>query len=106
MTSPISSRDWPRARKLTHVIATKLALTLSECVPCYVFTIHDGSPDTEPIKVEFPDLRAARAEAVRTAGEMLRDIDGAFSGQEWRLEVMDEAGKALLTLRFVAEEHT
>ena len=75
-------------------------------MPKYVFTIHDGGPDPDPIEMELPDLAAARAEAIRTAGEILRDIDGKFSGQEWRMEVADVAGKRLLAFRFSAEEHT
>ena len=75
-------------------------------MPRYVFTIHDGGPESDPVEVDLPDLRAARAEAVRTAGEVLRDIDGPLPGREWRMEVTDEAGAPLLTLRFYAEEHT
>lgn len=85
--------------------ATNRVLGLCRRVPRYTFTIHDGGPDTEPVELDFPHLNAARAEAIRAAGEMLREIDGSFSGHEWRMEVKDDAGKRLLTLRFRAEEN-
>lgn len=86
--------------------ATITPLRLSKCMPRYAFIIHDGGPDSDPLELDFPDVRAARAEAIRAAGEMLRDLDGTFSGEEWRMNVIDESGKRLLTLRFCAEEHT
>jgi hypothetical protein len=36
---------------------------------------------------------------------MLRDLDGAFTGEEWRMDVTDEAGWPVLTLCFSATEH-
>ncbi len=70
-------------------------------VPRHFFHINDGTdqPDTEGI--DFPDFRTAHAEAVRTCGEMIRDIDGKMPvGSTWRMDVADETGRTVLTLQF------
>ena len=74
-------------------------------VPRYFFQIHDSQTIPDPEGVELPDMAAVRSEAIITAGEMLRDLDGALSGEEWRMEVTDEGGQPVLTLRFSATEH-
>jgi hypothetical protein len=43
---------------------------------------------------DFPDLAAARHAATKR-----------MQWQEWRMEVTDQAGETLITLRFVAIEH-
>ncbi len=74
-------------------------------MPRFFFNIHDSRDMPDRDGVDLPDLKAVRAEAVKTAGEMLRDIDGALTGEEWIMEVTDEAGWLVLTLRFSATEH-
>jgi hypothetical protein len=74
-------------------------------MPRYFFSVHDSRDMPDRDGVDLPDLKAVRAEAVRAAGEMLRDIDGALTGEEWIMEVTDEAGRLVLTLRFSATEH-
>lgn len=59
---------------------------------------------SDPIGVDLPDRKAARAEAIRAAGEILRDIDGAFDGDEWKMIVRDENGGFVLELRFSVTE--
>jgi len=93
--------------RLLHVNATKAGLRSSCPVPSYHFWVDDGSePDSGPVAVDCSDLAAARREAIRTAGEMLRDLGGEFRGQEWRMEVTDHTGRPLLRLRFRAEDLT
>ena len=49
-----------------------------------------------------------RAEAIRSSGEMLRSVrgDGDFwSGHDWTMNVTDEAGQPVLTLRFSGTLH-
>jgi hypothetical protein len=74
-------------------------------MPRYFFHIHDSRDIPDRDGVDLPDLKAVRGEAIRAAGEMLRDIDGAFSGEEWTMQVTDEAGRPVHTLRFSATEH-
>ena len=52
----------------------------------------------------FADLAHARGEAIRAAGEMIREIGDDFSGGEWQMRVADESGRTVLTLRFSATE--
>ena len=74
-------------------------------MPRYFFHVYDGSsaPDTDG--TELPDIYTAQAQAIRTSGEILRDMGAKFwNGTEWRLEVADERGDTLFVLRFSAEE--
>ncbi len=75
-------------------------------MPRYYFHIHDGSdfPDTEG--TELADLTAARDEAVRISGAVIRELGPSFwehAMGEWRLEVVDESGRVILRLRFSGE---
>jgi hypothetical protein len=68
-------------------------------MPRYFFsTPGDGyAPDDEGVVLSGPE--DAKAMAVTTAGEILKDIDGKFwSGQEWRLHVTDENGATVCVL--------
>jgi hypothetical protein len=69
------------------------------------FHVHDGCDRPDLEGTDLPNMRAVRPEAIRAAGEMLRDLDGASSGEEWRMEVTDGAGRPVLTLRFSATAH-
>ena len=66
-------------------------------MPRFFFAI-ESEPDT--IGLDLPDRRAARGEAIKAAGEILRDIDGAFSGEPWTMTVTGESGEFVLELRF------
>ncbi len=75
-------------------------------MPRFYFHVHDGRDVPDPYGVELPDQEAARREAIRAAGEMLRDWSGKLPiGSEWRMNVTDGAGHPVLTLRFTTEEH-
>lgn len=73
-------------------------------MPRYYFHIHDGAdfPDTEGTML--PDLDAARGEAIRLAGSVIRELGSTFldphHGGEWMMEVVDKSGKPLLRLKF------
>ena len=78
-------------------------------MPRYFFHVRDGKdfPDTEGS--ELPDLDAVRTEALKASGEMLRDSKGRaefWSGDDWTMNVTDEAGRPVLTLRFSGTEHS
>jgi hypothetical protein len=74
-------------------------------MPRYFFHVHDRRDLPDEDGADLPDLQAVRAEAIRAAGEMLRDLAGAFTGEEWRMDVTDEEGRPVLVLRFSATEH-
>lgn len=71
-------------------------------MPKYYFSVDEERPDAAG--VDLPNRQAARGEAIRAAGEILRDIDGAFAGEAWRMVVRDENGNILLELRFFVTE--
>lgn len=74
-------------------------------MPRYFFHVHDGTASRDTEGTQLADIYAAQEEAIRTSGELLREIGGKFwNGEEWSLEVTDEAGRVLFTLRFVAKE--
>jgi hypothetical protein len=62
-------------------------------------------PSTDGIGEELPNDEAAWKEGTLIAGELFKDIDGKFQpGQEWSLEVTDEARKPLYLIRISAEK--
>ena len=72
-------------------------------MPRYFFNIHDGEELPDADGAELPDLRAARINAVRLAGECLRDHAAKFwSGDKWAMDVTDDRGLRLFTLTFAA----
>ena len=74
-------------------------------MPRYFFHVIDGTSVRDEDGTELPDIYVAQAEAIRLSGEVLRDMGARFwDGTEWRLEVADEGGRVLFTLRFSAEE--
>lgn len=75
-------------------------------MPRYFFHVTDGYSARDTEGTELPDIYTAQDQAIRTSGEILRDMGGEFwNGTEWKLEVTDVHGRILLTLRFSAEEH-
>lgn len=74
-------------------------------MPRYFFHVRDGTDVRDEIGTELPDIYVAQAQAIRTSGEILRDMGSRFwDGTEWRLEATDEQGEVLFVLRFSAEE--
>jgi hypothetical protein len=73
-------------------------------MPRFFFNI--DAERTDSVGVDLPDRESARGEAIRTAGEILRDLDGALSGREWRMVVSDERGEIVLELRFSVTERS
>lgn len=68
----------------------------SSNMPRYFFHVHNVAPNTDTQGEELPDNEAAWREATTYAGASFKDIDGKFRpGQEWSLEVTDEAGKSI-----------
>ena len=78
-------------------------------MPRFYFHIKDHRTHVDHVGSEFPDLEAARDEAVRAAGEILRDGDtkALWTGKPWRMWVTQSPfakEKPLLVLRFSAME--
>ena len=75
-------------------------------MPRYFFHVTDGYSIRDTEGTELPDIYTAQDQAIRTSGEILREMGAKFwDGTEWKLEVADEQGRILLTLRFSADEH-
>ena len=74
-------------------------------MPKYFFVARHG--DETPHNsdgIEFPDIGAVQLEAIKSTGEILRDLDYPIeAGSEWRMEVADEARKPLFSLRVITE---
>lgn len=72
-------------------------------MPRYFFHVKDGEefPDLQGTVLE--DHRAARTEAVRFSGDLLRASPEKFwSGQEWTMRVTDDQDLTLFELMFTA----
>ncbi len=75
-------------------------------IPRYFFNVSDSHSAPDLIGTELPDIYAAQAEAIHASADMLREVGARFwDGTEWSMEVKDERGRSLFTLRFSAEEH-
>ena len=72
-------------------------------MPRYVFNIADGN-GAQPLTLDLPDIRSARAEAVKAACRILcEDADAFWSqGGDWQMTVANEHGLTLFTLIFYA----
>jgi hypothetical protein len=74
-------------------------------MPRYFFHAFDGYSSRDTEGTELPDVYAAQHLAIRTSGEILRDMGARFwDGAEWKLNVTDEQGQVLFVLRFSADE--
>lgn len=73
-------------------------------MPRYFFNVIDGRDIIDNTGTVLPSLREARAEAIRTAGAILRDeVDRLWNDTEWQMNVTDASGQSVLTLRFSAD---
>ncbi len=74
-------------------------------MPRYFFNVYDGYSQLDLVGTPLPDIYTAQDAAIRLSGELLRESGHRFWNEvEWRLEVVDEAGRVLFVLRFSAEE--
>ena len=72
----------------------------------YFFHVMDGRASVDTEGTEFSTLNEARAQALHTAGMILRDQDASsFKSTEWHMTVADEAGDTVFSLRFSANSH-
>jgi hypothetical protein len=67
----------------------------------YFFHVTDGFDRPDEVGLELPDLAAVRAEAIRSAGEMVRELDRKlYPNSVWEMRVTDQPGRTILTCRF------
>ena len=72
-------------------------------MPRYFFHVHDDVQhiDREGVDLEGPAV--AHAEAVKTAGEILKDLDGHFTRGNWSMRVLDEGGEVVSDIRIAVK---
>jgi hypothetical protein len=71
----------------------------------FFFHVHDSISFLDEEGTELPDLKAAREQAIITAGSILRENpDHLWAGNPWRMEVADEGGHLLFTLHFALQK--
>lgn len=74
-------------------------------MPRFHFNVHDGISLPDKEGSDHADIPAARRQAIRLAGDLLRDQGEIFwNGQEWEVEVTNEHGLILFGILFVATE--
>ena len=72
-------------------------------MPLYFFHTRNGG-DYDDDGTHLADDTAARAEAIRTAGAVLKDLGGDFwAGQNWSMRVLSETGRIVCELLFTAK---
>ena len=75
-------------------------------MPRYFFHVQDGKDILDTEGTDLADLTEARNEAIAAAGEMIRSTGHTvWNGSPWLMNVVDEAGAPVFTLRFSADEH-
>jgi hypothetical protein len=76
-------------------------------MPRYFFHTHGVRPSRDDIGEDLQDDEAAWHEATLVAGEIFKDIDGKFRpDQQWSLEVSNEQGKPLYSIRIDSKRMT
>jgi hypothetical protein len=73
-------------------------------MPRYYFDIKDGTDFVDADGSDWPDLAAARIEAVRLSAEVLKEMPERFwHAEKWTMTVSDHDRLRLFTLKFQAE---
>lgn len=74
-------------------------------MPRFHFHVHDGCSLLDTEGTELADPQAARLEAIRIAGDILKhDAHRIALGEDWRIEVTDETGLILFQMTFLVIE--
>jgi hypothetical protein len=75
-------------------------------MPRFIFQVQQGTlPSIPAIEDVLSDSYAARKAALGMCADLAKDIvTGLTEDSEWRLDVLDEAGKPVFRLRLLAEE--
>jgi hypothetical protein len=71
-------------------------------LPRYFFHVHDGVDIRDLEGTEFPDITAARKEAIIAAGMAITEMGDKFwIGEFWRMTVTNADGLVLFELHFI-----
>jgi hypothetical protein len=74
-------------------------------MPRFYFNVHDGKSGLDVIGTELPDWAAARVEAIRCMGEMMKDNAAhVVLGEDWWIEVTDSTGLILFQVALLMTE--
>ena len=74
-------------------------------MPKYHFNIYDGIDIMDVDGMQLDDHHAARVEAIRYAGAVIKDEGQRLAlGQDWRMEVTTSSGLVLFRLDFSIAE--
>jgi hypothetical protein len=69
-------------------------------------TLHGTETHDDPEGMELKNLKAAWKEATTATGEILKGIDGSLEPErEWRMDVTNDVGQALFSLRLIPETY-
>ena len=72
-------------------------------MPIYFFDSQDGGRHKDLEGVDLPNLDTAKLEAVKMAGEMLRDYPNQlWRSHGWRVTVRDQEHQTLFVIRVAA----
>jgi hypothetical protein len=76
-------------------------------MPKYFFMVRQGDYTSyHSDGIELPDIGAVQLEAIKSTGELLRELDRPIeAGSDWRMEVADETRRPIFSLRVIAERH-
>jgi hypothetical protein len=74
-------------------------------MPKYFFVFRQGDSKSQSSDaIELPDIGAVQLEALKSTGEILRDLNNPIqAGSELRMEALDETSRPLFVLRVIAE---
>jgi len=74
-------------------------------MPRYFFHVRDGHSSPDDVGTELANWHEARIEAVRFAGEIIRDHAQQIAlGQDWYVEITDEQQVVLFRIDFLTTE--
>lgn len=74
-------------------------------MPRYFFHVRDGVSTPDETGTELSDLDQARIEAIQLTSQIFRDEARRIArGEDWFLEVTDEARLVLLRFDFISQE--
>lgn len=74
-------------------------------MPRYYFHLHDGTTHPDRDGLELADIGAARKHAASYLADLLRDGgEMIWNGEDWQLNVTDDAGLVYFTIHIVAVE--